>query len=177
MNTKEIVVGGGCFWCLEAVFNRLNGVSFVKSGYTAGHVKNPSYKEVCSGMTGHNEVIKIEYDPSIITLDILLDLFFAFHDPTTLNRQGNDVGTQYRSGVYYTTEEDKSRIIDAVERAKSNWQNPIVTEIEPLTVFYPAEDYHHDYYTKNPTQGYCNFVINPKVKKLQTQYGTLLKQE
>ncbi len=177
MALQSIVVGGGCFWCLEAVFERIKGVHLVESGYTNGHVKNPTYKEVCSGLTGHNEVIRISYFDQEIGLAKLLDLFFIFHDPTTLNRQGNDVGTQYRSGIYYSNEAEENEARAAFERAKSIWKHPIVTEIEALDFFYKAEEYHQGYYTNNKQAGYCQFVINPKVSKLKKQYASLLKPE
>ncbi len=177
MELQSIVVGGGCFWCLEAIYERLHGVETVESGYTNGHLKNPSYKEVCSGLTGHNEVIKINYNEQIISLAQLLDLFFIFHDPTTLNRQGNDVGTQYRSGIYFANPEQQDEAKNAFERAKELWPNPLVTEIVALDNFYKAEDYHQGYYTNNQQAGYCQFVINPKVNKLRKHYHSLLKSE
>ncbi len=173
--TNSIVLGGGCFWCLEAVFETLKGVSAVTSGYTGGTIKNPTYREVCSGLTGHNEVVRIEFDPDTIPLSSILDLFFVFHDPTTLNRQGNDVGTQYRSGIYFANASQEEESKAAFERAKTLWRNPIVTEILPLEIFYPAEDYHQSYYVNNSEQGYCRIVINPKVTKLRQQYAHLLK--
>lgn len=173
---KSIVLGGGCFWCLEAVFDKLKGVSKAQSGYAGGHVTNPTYKEVCYGTTGHAEVLKIDYNPEVISLEVLLQVFFTFHDPTTLNRQGNDVGTQYRSIIYYLDEEEKvliEKYIDEV--ASSFWDNPIVTELSAPAIFYPAEAYHDDYYKLNSAQPYCKFVIEPKVLKLREKYSELIK--
>ncbi|MEO0896164.1 MAG: peptide-methionine (S)-S-oxide reductase MsrA [Bacteroidota bacterium] len=172
---KTAIFAGGCFWCTEAIYQDLKGVHAVVSGYTAGHVANPTYKEVCSGTTGHTEGIKITYDPAVITYDQLLDIFFTTHDPTTLNRQGNDVGTQYRSGVYYATEEEKDKAKAAITRAQELYPNPIVTEVEPLEIFYEAEDYHQNYFNEHGNQPYCAFVINPKVSKFRKQYADMLK--
>lgn len=176
-NMEKITLGAGCFWCVEAVFQELNGVKSVISGYTAGHTKNPTYKEVCSGTTGHNEVAQVTFDPSVISLAEILEVFFATHDPTTLNRQGYDVGTQYRSGIYYTSEAQKL----AAEKAKKEfaptlWDAPIVTEIEQLGDYYVAEDYHQNYYTLNPNYGYCRAVINPKVNKFRKMFREKLKK-
>jgi len=175
---KEIAtLGGGCFWCLEAVYDDLNGVTSVVSGYAGGHVKNPSYREVCNGTTGHAEVVQIEYDSDVVSFDDILNVFFTIHDPTTLNRQGADVGTQYRSAIY-THNDEQERIarakIEQVTQA-GLWQNPIVTEIAPLDIFYAAEDYHQDYYKNNPNAGYCRVVIAPKVAKFRKQYLDRLK--
>jgi peptide-methionine (S)-S-oxide reductase len=168
--------GGGCFWCLEAVFQRLKGVSEVVSGFADGKVKNPSYREVCSGLTGHNEVVKITYDPAQIGFKDLLNVFFAVHDPTTLNRQGNDVGTQYRSGIYYVDELQKKAAEDYIANEASEvWDDRIVTEVKPLTEFYPADEYHKDYFNNNPEQGYCRFIIGPKVEKLKSKFQKFLK--
>ena len=172
MATQTITLGGGCFWCTEAVLKPLRGVASVTSGYANGSVKNPTYREVCSGRTGHNEVVRVAFDADVIALDDLLGIFFATHDPTTLNRQGADRGTQYRSGVYFETPEQR----DAAERvvadltAQGIFDGDIVTEIVPLDVFYPAEDYHQDYFANNPTQPYCAAVIAPKVGKLRSRY-------
>lgn len=167
-NLEIAVLGGGCFWCLEAVFERVEGVVEVHSGYAGGKVENPSYKEVCSGTTGHAEVVEITYDSSLITYSELLDIFWLAHDPTTRNRQGNDVGPQYRSIILYTNEEQKKLAEQSKAKAseKLKLTQPIVTEIVPLTDFYPAEEYHQDYYDNNRGQGYCIFVIHPKLKKL-----------
>ncbi len=175
---SKIMFGGGCFWCTEAVFQRLNGVVKVESGYSAGKIKNPSYREVCSGLTGHNEVILVDYNSAIITLEQLLGVFFTSHDPTTLNRQGNDVGTQYRSGIYYF-EEDQNKVIKEYidSEAKQLWNDPIVTEVKAAEEFYPAEEYHRDYYNENSHQAYCQVIINPKLSKLRSKYKELLKDE
>lgn len=173
-----VTLGAGCFWCVEAVFQELKGVVSVVSGYTAGHTKNPTYKEVCSGTTGHNEVAQVTFDPTVISLKEILEVFFTTHDPTTLNRQGYDVGTQYRSGIYYTSDEQKA-IAEKVKKefAPTLYDAPIVTEIEKLGDFYVAEDYHQNYYTLNPNYGYCKAVINPKVNKFRKIYRDKLKKE
>ena len=170
-------LASGCFWCTEAVFDRLKGVTSVVSGYAASKVANPSYKEVCSGRTGAAEAIQVTYDPSVISYEKLLEIFWHLHDPTTLNRQGNDVGTQYRSAVYYHNDEQK-RVALATKEAleeSGTYKKPIVTEISPFTNFYPAEDYHQDYYDSNRSQPYCMFVIDPKVQKLLKEYRDELK--
>jgi len=171
MAQKELVVGGGCFWCTEAVFELLRGVSDVESGYANGHTDNPSYRDICTGDTGHAEVIKITYDDSIITVDTLLDIFFVVHDPTTLNQQGADRGTQYRSTILYTDEETQEAAEAAMEAAQREYASPIVTTIEPLSCYYKAENYHQDYYQQNPMQGYCNAVIPPKLAKLKAKFS------
>ncbi|UFH60521.1 peptide-methionine (S)-S-oxide reductase MsrA [Sulfurovum mangrovi] len=172
---RELVVGGGCFWCTEAVFELLRGVHDVESGYANGHLPNPTYREVCTGDTGYAEVIKITYDDSVITVDTLLDVFFATHNPTTLNQQGADRGTQYRSTVLYTDEETKEAAEAAMEAAQEEWNDPIVTTIEPLENYYKAETYHQDYYQQNPMQGYCMAVIPPKLAKLKAKFGKEVK--
>lgn len=164
--TETATLGAGCFWCVEAVFERLPGVKKVISGYTGGHVANPTYKEICAGGTGHAEVAQIEFDPAVISFEKILEVFFEAHDPTTLNRQGADEGDQYRSAIFFASEEQKQTAIRAKAAAQKNWDDPIVTEITPLGKFYPAEDYHQNYFKNNPNQGYCTFVIKPKVKKL-----------
>jgi len=174
---KEIVLGGGCFWCTEAVFQRLKGVEHVESGYCGGNTDNPDYKAICTGQTGHAEVIKIRYDQSQISLATLLEFFFVFHDPTTLNRQGNDVGTQYRSVIYYANEEEKRIAESAAKKASEIYDDPIVTEISPLPKYYPGEKYHQNYYMQNSSKGYCSFVIGPKVSKLMTKYHSHVKDE
>ncbi len=170
--TDTIVLGGGCFWCVEAVLKPLRGVERVVSGYANGRVKNPTYREVCTGLTGHAEVVEVTFDPDAISLRDLLTVFFATHDPTTLNRQGADRGTQYRSGVYYSTDAQRetAEAVVADLTAQGVFDDPIVTEVEPLDTFYPAEDYHQDYFERNPAQPYCAAVIAPKVAKLRTQY-------
>ena len=170
--TDSIVLGGGCFWCVEAVMLPLRGVTSVVSGYANGHVVNPTYREVCSGRTGHAEVVEVTFDPEVISLHDLLTVFFTTHDPTTLNRQGGDRGTQYRSGIYVTSEAQRA-VAEAVKAeitAQGIYPDPIVTEIEPLETFYPAEDYHQDYFARNPAQPYCQAVIAPKVSKLRALY-------
>lgn len=168
---KELIVGGGCFWCTEAVFELLKGVSDVESGYANGHMLNPTYRDICTGDTGHAEVIKITYDDSVITLDTLLEIFFVIHDPTTLNRQGADIGTQYRSTILYADEETKEAAEAAIEAAQKDYNAPIVTVIEPLDCYYTAEEYHQDYYRQNTMQGYCMAVIPPKLAKLKAKFG------
>jgi peptide-methionine (S)-S-oxide reductase len=178
MTKSEVAtLAGGCFWCLEAVFEQLRGVTKVVSGYTGGKVPNPSYQAVCSGATGHAEVTQITFDPAVISFRDLLDIFFTIHDPTTLNRQGADDGTQYRSAIFYHTAGQRSeaeRIIKELEAAKL-WDDPIVTEIVPLETFYPAEGYHQEYYRRNTNQPYCRAVIAPKVAKLRSKYFEKLK--
>lgn len=177
-NGKSVItLGGGCFWCTEAVFQRLKGVDTVVSGYMGGVTKNPTYKEICTGTTGHAEVIQVIYDPSIVSTVEILEVFFATHDPTTLNRQGADVGTQYRSVVFYHNDEQKSlaeEIIQDLNKAKV-YKNPIVTQIAKAEVFYPAEDYHQNYYNLNSNQSYCAFVITPKLDKFQKVFRDKLK--
>jgi peptide-methionine (S)-S-oxide reductase len=172
-------LAGGCFWCTEAIFNRLKGITSVVPGYAASQVENPSYEEVCTGRTGAAEAIQITYDPSIITYDTLLEIFWHTHDPTTLNRQGNDVGTQYRSAIFYQNEEQKQSALASKEALEKSgaYKKPVVTEIVPFTNFFPAEDYHKDYYDRNRSQGYCMFVIDPKVKKLLNEYKNVVKDE
>lgn len=169
--------GGGCFWCLEAVFELLQGVESVESGYAGGHVPDPGYKAVCTGTTGHAEVIRVTFDPAIITFSELLEVFFVSHDPTTLNRQGNDVGTQYRSAIHFHSPEQeriaKAAIADL--NARKIWPNPIVTEVTAAPEFFKAEDYHEGYYRLNPDQGYCQWVVNPKVAKTRKAFAGKLK--
>lgn len=170
-------LAGGCFWCLEAVYDQLKGVTDVVSGYAGGHVTNPTYQAVCNGTTGHAEVVQITFDPQIVSFADLLDVFFTIHDPTTLNRQGNDVGTQYRSAIFYHSPEQKAiaehKIADIT--AAKLWNHPIVTEVTPIDTFYPAEDYHQEYFARNPNQGYCQFIIAPKVAKFRKHYLERLK--
>jgi len=175
--TAVAVFGGGCFWCTEAIFDELRGVKSVISGYAGGTTKNPSYEQVCSGRTGHAEAIKIEFDPAEISFRDLMTVFFATHDPTTLNRQGNDVGTQYRSAIFFADEQQKTEataLIKELEETKT-FNNTIVTTLEPLTEFYPAEDYHQKFYANNPYQPYCQYSIPPKLNKLHKQFSALLK--
>jgi peptide-methionine (S)-S-oxide reductase len=177
MATELATLAGGCFWCLEAVFQHLRGVTKVVSGYTGGTVPNPSYQAVCTGDTGHAEVTQITFDPSVISFRDLLDVFFTIHDPTTLNRQGGDEGTQYRSAVFYHSPEQKTEVEGAIKEleAAKVWDDPIVTAVVPLETFYAAEDYHQNYYTRNPNQSYCRAVIAPKVAKLRSKYFEKLK--
>lgn len=171
-------LGGGCFWCLEAIFNELRGVEKVVSGYSGGNVPDPTYREVCSGTTGHAEAVRITFDPQIISFRELLQVFFTIHDPTTLNRQGADVGTQYRSVIFYHTPEQKAvaqEVIAELEKAKV-WDAPIVTALTPFEAFYPAEEYHQEYFERNPDQPYCRIVIEPKVAKFRKQFLAKLKK-
>ena len=171
--------GNGCFWCTEAIFQDLEGVEKVVSGYAGGHVENPTYKQVCSGTTGHAEVLQITYHPEKISYDGLLEVFWSTHDPTTLNRQGNDVGTQYRSIIFYHNKEQQKRAEMYKQKLDSSgaFNNPIVTTIEPLSKFYPAEDYHQNYYNQNGAQPYCSFVVRPKVEKFRKVFKDKLKPE
>lgn len=178
-NMEQATFGAGCFWCVEAVFQRINGVEKVVSGYAGGKIKNPSYREVCTGETGHAEVCQITYDPSKVTYDELLEIFWKTHDPTTLNRQGADVGTQYRSVVFYHNDTQK-QLAEKYKKALNEekvFNNPVVTEISALPDFYVAEDYHQNYYNDNPNQGYCSFVIAPKVEKLRKVFKEKLKKD
>jgi peptide-methionine (S)-S-oxide reductase len=174
---QTIVLGGGCFWCTEAVFVRVRGITDVESGYSNGHVQHPSYEQVCTGQTGHNEVVKLEYDPAQISLKQILEIFFIVHDPTTLNRQGNDSGTQYRSGIYYATPEQKqvAEAFIAQLGADQTFDRPIVTEVLPVQNYWPAEAYHQDFFQKNPNQGYCVAVAGPKVAKFRKTFKELVR--
>ncbi|OTG94294.1 peptide-methionine (S)-S-oxide reductase MsrA [Acinetobacter sp. ANC 3832] len=173
---QQALFGGGCFWCVEAIFLQIKGVQRVISGYAGGHTLNPSYEDICNGDTQHAEVILVEFDETQLSFEQLLNVFFATHDPTTLNRQGNDVGTQYRSVIYYYNDEQKQQAEQYIEALKSDGLN-IVTELSPVPTFYPAEDYHQNFYAKNPSQGYCNFSIPPKLMKLRSQFQSLLKED
>ncbi len=166
----QLTLAGGCFWCTESVYIRVPGVTKSVSGYANGTTTQPTYEDVCTGATGHAEAIQVDYDPARVGIEPLLDLFFKAHDPTTLNRQGNDVGTQYRSGIYFTTDEQKQAATAALKRAQAYYDKPIVTEIQPLKSFWPAEDYHQDFFNKNPHQAYCRAVIPPKLKKLNLPF-------
>lgn len=174
--TEIATLGGGCFWCVEAVFQDLKGVLQVESGYSGGHVDNPSYRDICNGTTGHAEVIRITFDPGVITFREILEIFFSFHDPTTLNRQGNDAGTQYRSAIFYHSPEQKADAEEVKKSEQENWSDPIVTEITPFINYYKAEDYHQNYYKEHQSQPYCSVVISPKVRKLREKYRDKLKQ-
>lgn len=181
MNTnpqlQQTVLAGGCFWCLEAVFDQVTGVTDVVSGYTGGQRPSPSYEQVCTGLTGHAEAVQITFDPSVISYTDLLHIFFTIHDPTTLNRQGADVGTQYRSAIFTTSpaQQAEAEAVIAEFNAAGLWSAPIVTQVEPLTTFYPAEDYHQEYFIHHPSQGYCTMVIQPKVAKFRQKYQQFLK--
>jgi len=176
-NLEQITFGGGCFWCVESCFNMLKGVKSAISGYSGGHKDNPTYQEVCTGETGHAEVVQITYDPAVISYEQLMDVFFFLHDPTQLNRQGNDIGPQYRSVIFYHNEEQKEK----AEKYKTAlnqshvFNSPVVTAIEPFKVFYSAENYHSDYYKNHPTQSYCYYIIKPKLDKLKKVFGDKLK--
>ena len=172
--SNSIVLGGGCFWCLDAAYRMVRGVSKSVVGYAGGSIGNPTYEQVCSGTTGHAEVVHLTYDPEQISLSEILTVFWTIHDPTTLNRQGHDVGSQYRSCIYYENETDRDAIDASVTDIQQVWSDPIVTEIAPLDTFYPAEDYHQDYFAKNPEAGYCQVVINPKLLKLRQEASQLL---
>jgi len=176
---EKITLGSGCFWCTEAVFQRLNGVESAVSGYSGGKTKDPFYKEVTTGRTGHAEVVQVTFDPAVISLEEILEVFWKTHDPTTLNRQGNDVGTQYRSAIFYhdpAQQEVAERLKKALDESGA-WGDPIVTEITPFEVFYPAENYHQDYFNENGSQPYCQFVVAPKVKKFKEVFADKLKKD
>ena len=177
-NVQTIVLGGGCFWCTEAVFKEVRGVTDVESGYSNGETERPSYEQVCTGRTGHNEVVKLTYDADQVSLRQLLEIFFVVHDPTQLNQQGNDVGTQYRSGIYYTTPEQKQVAEDMIRTISQDklFGRPIVTEVQPMANYWPAEEYHQDFFEKNPTQGYCLAVAAPKVAKFRKTFTELTRR-
>ena len=178
MHQEISTLGGGCFWCIESIYIKLKGVISVESGYTGGTLTNPTYEDICSGTTGHAEVVQIIFAPSVTTFEEILQIFFSIHDPTTPDRQGNDVGNQYRSAIFYHSDEQKrvaEKVIHEIETAQI-FSEPIVTEISPLSEYYPAEEYHQDYYQKNPSQPYCQFVIEPKVAKFRNQYFDKLKK-
>ncbi len=175
---QTLVLGGGCFWCTEAVYVKVRGVTDVESGYANGHTGRPSYQDVCTGTTGYNEVVRLTYDPSIVSTRQLLEIFFVVHDPTQLNAQGHDVGTQYRSGIYHTTPEQKQvadDLIREMSQDKVYGGAPIVTEVQPLGPYWPAEDYHQDFFERNPTQGYCLAVAAPKVAKFRKTFAALAR--
>ncbi|MDE2766242.1 MAG: peptide-methionine (S)-S-oxide reductase MsrA [Chloroflexota bacterium] len=173
--TETATLAGGCFWCLEAVYEQLRGVEQVVNGYTGGQLPNPTYEQVCTGRTGHAEAVQVSYDPTVVSYRDLVRLFFRIHDPTTLNRQWPDVGTQYRSAVYWHNEEQRLAAEEELEAAQALWDDPIVTEVAPLETFYAAEDYHQQYYRKNPYAGYCQAIIAPKVAKLRKEHLEALK--
>ncbi|HRI57136.1 MAG TPA: peptide-methionine (S)-S-oxide reductase MsrA [Anaerolineae bacterium] len=178
-NREVATLGGGCFWCLEAAFDQVRGVEEVVSGYSGGFVVNPTYRQVCDGKTGHAEVTQLTFDPAVITFREILEIFFALHDPTTLNRQGGDVGPQYRSAIFYHSPEQKAtaQAVIAELNAAQIFDKPIVTEVTGVTRFYPAEDYHQEYYSNNPNQPYCQVVVSPKVAKLRKNFAGKLKRE
>lgn len=169
------VVAGGCFWCLDAVYRTLNGVTDVISGYSGGKTENPSYEEVCTGTTGHAEVVKVVFDENVIPAEVILDVFFTLHDPRQLNRQGNDIGTQYRSAMFYDGEEQKELFQAAIDRANDYWGGGLVTTLEPLGAFYDAEEYHQNFFARNPGQGYCLAVAVPKVNKVRASFASYIK--
>lgn len=174
MTTQTAVFGGGCFWCTEAAFQRIKGVANVVPGYAGGQVPTPSYQQVTTGATGHAEVVKVDFDPALISYNDLLKVFFAVHDPTQLNRQGNDIGPQYRSIILYADEDQKKAAEDFIAGLNKEIGGEIVTEVKPLTEFFEAEDYHHNYFDRNPYAGYCQAIISPKLAKLRTEYASLL---
>lgn len=174
---ESFVLAGGCFWCLDAAYRVLNGVSEVVSGYIGGQVPNPSYEAVCTGTTGHAEAVRVEFDPAVIPAEIILDAFFTMHDPRQLNRQGNDVGTQYRSAMFPATDAQRELFDAARDRASEYWGGGVVTTMEPYTQFYEAEEYHQDFFAKNPGQGYCLAVAVPKVNKVRSSFAPFLKSE
>jgi peptide-methionine (S)-S-oxide reductase len=175
--SETAVLGGGCFWCLEAVYMEMEGVTEVRSGYMGGHVANPTYEQVCTGRTGHAEVVEVTFDPSVTSYREILEVFFTIHDPTTLDRQGNDVGPQYRSAIFYLSDEQlrAAREVIAELAATGAWPDPIVTEVKPATTFYPAEDYHQNYFRQHPNQGYCAFVVSPKVAKFRKAFAAKVR--
>ena len=175
MEEKFIVFGTGCFWCSEAIFKLVNGVTDVVPGYAGGHTENPTYRQVCTDRTGHAEVVRISYNPEIISLRELLDLFLASHDPTSMNRQGNDIGTQYRSIVFYNTPQEEKIIKDVISEKQKDYKKPIVTEVKQFEHFYEAEDYHHNYFANNPSNPYCSMVIKPEVNDFIMRHGNVLK--
>lgn len=174
---ETATLGGGCFWCLEAVYDQLSGVTDVVSGYSGGRRPNPSYEQVCTGFTGHAEVVQVTFDPAQISFRDILEVFFTIHDPTTMNRQGADVGTQYRSAIYYHSPEQKAAAEALIREMETEhvWHGPVVTEVTPFEVFYPAEDYHQEYFARNPGKGYCQVVIAPKLAKFRKNYTARLK--
>lgn len=176
--TETAILGGGCFWCVEAVLVSINGVLSVQSGYAGGRTENPTYKEVCSGLTGHAEVVEVIFDPAVISYAQLLRIFFTLHDPTTLNRQGNDRGTQYRSVIFWTSEEQRETAETVKQEIEQSglWDAPLVTQIEPLTKFWPAEAEHDDYFRRNPDNGYCQVVVAPKVVKMRKVFASLQRK-
>ena len=172
---EKFVLGGGCFWCLDSAYSQFAGITDITCGYTGGIIANPTYEQVCNGNTQHAEVVSIEFDPAVIGSEQILDIFFTLHDPTQLNRQGHDVGTQYRSSMFFTSTDQKQQFEDAIHRAKEIWGESIVTEVSQLGDFFEAEEYHQDFFAKNPNQGYCLAVVAPKVAKVRSKFSHLLK--
>jgi peptide-methionine (S)-S-oxide reductase len=172
---EKFVLGGGCFWCLDSAYSQFAGIADITCGYTGGIIANPTYEQVCNGNTQHAEVVSIEFDPAVIGSEQILDIFFTLHDPTQLNRQGHDVGTQYRSSMFFTSTDQKQQFEDAIHRAKEIWGESIVTEVAQLGEFFEAEEYHQDFFAKNPNQGYCLAVVAPKVAKVRSKFSHLLK--
>jgi peptide-methionine (S)-S-oxide reductase len=172
---EKFVLGGGCFWCLDSAYSQFAGIADITCGYTGGIIANPTYEQVCNGNTQHAEVVSIEFDPAVISSEQILDIFFTLHDPTQLNRQGHDVGTQYRSSMFFTSTDQKQQFEDAIHRAKEIWGESIVTEVAQLGEFFEAEEYHQDFFAKNPNQGYCLAVVAPKVAKVRSKFSHLLK--
>ena len=171
MASETATLAGGCFWCLEAVYQGVKGVSHVESGYSGGHKTDPTYEQVCEGTTGHAEVVQVSFDPAVISYREILEIFFTIHDPTTVNQQGNDIGTQYRSAIYHASPEQRETARHVIAEMANVWDAPIVTELEPLGAYYKAEDYHQDYFRKHPLQGYCAFVVAPKVAKVREAFA------
>src|SRR6476620_5099287 len=174
MATETATLGGGCFWCLEAVYQELKGIQHVESGYSGGHISNPSYEEVSKGVTGHAEVVQLTFDPSVVSYREILEIFFTIHDPTTRDRQGNDVGTQYRSVIYFHTPQQQETARQVIAEMANVWDAPIVTELSPIGAYYKAEDYHQNYFRQNPMQGYCAYIVAPKVAKFRKTYADKL---
>ena len=174
-NAETAILGGGCFWCTEAVYLEVKGITSVESGYAGGQIAQPTYEQVCTGATGHAEVVKLSFDPTVISYRDLLEIFFTIHDPTTLNRQGNDVGTQYRSVIYYQSPQQEATARQVIAEMAHVWDAPIVTELSPAPPFYKAEDYHQDYFRQHPMQSYCAFVVAPKVDKFRKTYAGRLR--
>ena len=170
MTTEIATLGGGCFWCLEAVYQQLKGVQTVESGYSGGHVSNPTYEQVCEGTTGHAEVVSVSFDPDVVSYRTILEIFFTIHDPTTLNRQGTDVGTQYRSVIYFHSPAQRATARHVIAEMANVWDAPLITELSPADTYYKAEDYYQDYFRQNPLQGYCAFVVAPKVAKFRKMF-------
>ncbi|MES3023722.1 MAG: peptide-methionine (S)-S-oxide reductase MsrA [Pseudomonadota bacterium] len=175
MTTQTAILGGGCFWCLEAVYLEMRGVTRVESGYMGGHQDKPTYEQVCAGTTGHAEVVRVEFDPDQVGYRDILEVFFTIHDPTTLNRQGNDVGTQYRSAIYYESPEHEALARQVMAEMANVWDGPIVTELSPAATWYKAEDYHQNYFKQHPDQGYCAFIVAPKVAKFRKMFAARMK--